>query len=85
MFKTARLCCSNKALKILNMHHNKNLFLVQTKFHAGGQGLYTNSRTVSLNLSWESPWQEEKDGSDLLALKCYTVYTALSRTRDSLT
>lgn len=51
MFKTARLCCSNKALKILNMHHNKNLFLVHTKFHAGGQGLYANSRTVSLNLS----------------------------------
>lgn len=85
MFKTARLCCSNKALKILNTHRNKNLFLVQTKFHAVGQGLYTNSRTVSLNLSWESRWQEEKDGSDILALKCYTVYTALSRTRDSLT
>lgn len=85
MFKTARLCCSNKALKIVKMHHNKNLFLAHTKFHAGEQGLYANSRTVSLNLSWESPWQEEKDGSGILALKCYIVYTALSRTRDSLT
>lgn len=85
MFKTARLCCSNKALKILKMYHNKNVFLAHTKFHAGEQGLYVNSRTVSLNLSWESPWQEEKDGSGILALKCYIVYTALSRTRDSLT
>ena len=51
MFKTARLCCSNKALKILKMYHNKNVFLAHTKFHAGEQGLYVNSRTVSLNLS----------------------------------
>ena len=37
MYKTARLYCSNKALKILKMHHNKDLFLAHNKFHAGGR------------------------------------------------
>lgn len=37
MYKTARLCRSDKALKILKMHHNKDLFLAHNKFHAGGR------------------------------------------------